>query len=637
HATANAEDDIVIDVTVTATDPDGDTASKGFTVTVDDDAPVIGVVNDVLMPSIDGHSVNGTWAPSFGADGAHATNAIGIALGTNPAGFTYTSTAMAGVFVGGVQVYQVVADTPSADFTFYTVSSYDSLTHSTTFTAYTSAPTLTAGNYTFPAGSEYFVLEMNVDGTYNFELINNDFLVSQISDFTQLQPTNYSSAMYIADGQYYDDATLPSGASPDVTIKGYAANGNASHIQVSNAGGGGLAPQNANFTNNERVEILFASPQTEIEFSVAKMAATESVKFQITIDNTHTTTVVILGSAPSFVIDAAFLSTFGLTSFSEIDITKLANASPPPGYSDDNQVTIGQIRYNAQVVVGDTELNFQVSITDGDGDTVIGTDELNVRIEGDQTGTGYALTGTDASAEAIAASSGVDTLNGGAGANDVADYSNSSAAVSINLNDTGGATGAPTDFANPEEGKIGGGYAAGDTLIGIEGLIGGAGDDYLFGNSGANYLSGGSGADTLKGEGGDDILIGGDGDDFLNGGAGSDTMTGGAGSDVFVVSADTLGSINDFIADFQDGSGGDTIDLTELLVGLTGVTDLEADGYVQIQQNGADAELRVDTDGAQNGQSFQTVAVLENYVFNTNAEAVKILFDDGSGTQTDNV
>lgn len=61
-----------------------------------------------------------------------------------------------------------------------------------------------------------------------------------------------------------------------------------------------------------------------------------------------------------------------------------------------------------------------------------------------------------------------------------------------------------------------------DTLISIENLRTGAGNDHLTGDHNPNRLEGGAGNDTLLGMGGDDTLIGGPGDDVLDGGPGSD-------------------------------------------------------------------------------------------------------------------
>ena len=113
---------------------------------------------------------------------------------------------------------------------------------------------------------------------------------------------------------------------------------------------------------------------------------------------------------------------------------------------------------------------------------------------------------------------GADAIAGGGG-NDTVSYRSSALAVGVNL-----ATGLGS-----------GGDAVGDTLTGIENVLGSDQGDILTGNGGANALSGFAGADTLHGGGGDDVLDGGAGNDTLDGGAGNDTMTGGDGNDTYFV------------------------------------------------------------------------------------------------------
>lgn len=108
---------------------------------------------------------------------------------------------------------------------------------------------------------------------------------------------------------------------------------------------------------------------------------------------------------------------------------------------------------------------------------------------------------------------GGDTIDGGSGT-DTVSYAGSSA-VTINL-----ATGAAS-----------GGEAQGDTLAGIENVIGGAAGDFLTGDSGVNVLWGGGHNDSLVGGGGDDTLFGDSGNDYLVGGSGADTIDGGDGED----------------------------------------------------------------------------------------------------------
>jgi len=58
-----------------------------------------------------------------------------------------------------------------------------------------------------------------------------------------------------------------------------------------------------------------------------------------------------------------------------------------------------------------------------------------------------------------------------------------------------------------ESGTASGGHAAGDTLVGIENLIGSSHNDFLRGDKGANVLDGGTGADYMEGKGGNDTYI----------------------------------------------------------------------------------------------------------------------------------
>ncbi|SDE41084.1 Hemolysin-type calcium-binding repeat-containing protein [Belnapia rosea] len=104
---------------------------------------------------------------------------------------------------------------------------------------------------------------------------------------------------------------------------------------------------------------------------------------------------------------------------------------------------------------------------------------------------------------------GADLLNGGGG-NDTADYSFSTAAVTVNL--------------------LAGTASDGDQLTDMENVIGTAFADTLFGSAAANRLEGGTG------------------NDWFRGGAGADTMFGGVGTDT---------------ADFSTSDGGVQIQLLD--------------------------------------------------------------------------
>ena len=148
--------------------------------------------------------------------------------------------------------------------------------------------------------------------------------------------------------------------------------------------------------------------------------------------------------------------------------------------------------------------------------------------------------------DALEGRAGADTLDGGLD-DDYAVYQDSPGGVTVDLTLTG-----PQATENNHD-------AAGDTLIGIENLVGSDHSDRLTGDDGENWLVGGAGIDYLYGGNGNDFLwgeaayprvpfsrnsseqvygyslpnflYGGDGHDYLRGGAGNDTLEGGDGHD----------------------------------------------------------------------------------------------------------
>ena len=123
-------------------------------------------------------------------------------------------------------------------------------------------------------------------------------------------------------------------------------------------------------------------------------------------------------------------------------------------------------------------------------------------------------------------------------------------------------------------------------------------------------LDAGDGNDVLIGTGLDDTLDGGDGNDVLSGGAGDDILTGGLGADVFEWSLADRGTGGspavDHITDFDTasaGSGGDTLDLRDLLQGEshTGTNPGNLENYLHFEQSGADTVVHVSSTGGFSG------------------------------------
>ncbi|MEH8162053.1 type I secretion C-terminal target domain-containing protein, partial [Aeromonas allosaccharophila] len=169
-------------------------------------------------------------------------------------------------------------------------------------------------------------------------------------------------------------------------------------------------------------------------------------------------------------------------------------------------------------------------------------------------------------------------------------------------------------------------------------LVGTSGDDVLLGHAGADVLNGNDGNDRLEGGAGNDTLIGGLGDDILIGGLGSDAMTGDAGSDTFKWLAGGADGSTDSITDFTLGStasGGDVLDLSDLLVGVPALGDNEdlaavLDSYLQF--NTTTKTLTIDPDGTSGGTelTIQFQNSLDLASLGSNQDIIKQLLDDGN-------
>jgi Ca2+-binding RTX toxin-like protein len=175
------------------------------------------------------------------------------------------------------------------------------------------------------------------------------------------------------------------------------------------------------------------------------------------------------------------------------------------------------------------------------GDQLFGGDGNDVLLPG--TGVGF--------------SDGGDFVDGGAG-NDTISFGSDALGVQVDLSSgTGfGLQDKPADFIRTQV-----------TIVNVENITGGLGNDVLLGNAGVNVLTGGAGNDklyglagndTLNGQAGDDALFG--GNDYIEGGAGNDVLWGEAGNDQIIAGAGNdfavLGEGDDF---FRMGAGDDRL------------------------------------------------------------------------------
>jgi Ca2+-binding RTX toxin-like protein len=121
-----------------------------------------------------------------------------------------------------------------------------------------------------------------------------------------------------------------------------------------------------------------------------------------------------------------------------------------------------------------------------------------------------------------------------------------------------------------------------DAITGVEGLVGGSGDDVLVGGDGGDDLDGGPGKDVLDGGPGDDVLAGG-------ASAEADVVEGGTGKDRLSY-ADRVGE-QGVIARLAGGAGEDAITGVEELVGTAQADVLAGDAGANLIDGGAGGDF----------------------------------------------
>ena len=212
--------------------------------------------------------------------------------------------------------------------------------------------------------------------------------------------------------------------------------------------------------------------------------------------------------------EITLLESLGIVTVSDPNKTLLAAGSATQNGSDVEISTAGLTSFSIDLAGGRNILT-ATSVTE------------DLTITG---GSGYSTIKSGSGADVINGGSGKNKIEGGAGADnldgeggrDTVEYTNSDAAVTVDLS---------TSTAS-------GGHAQGDTIANFENVSGSVFNDALTGDNGNNIIRGRAGSDTIVGGDGNDRLFVDEGDDDIQGGAGNDFIRGGAGADTIDGGAD---------------------------------------------------------------------------------------------------
>ena len=201
------------------------------------------------------------------------------------------------------------------------------------------------------------------------------------------------------------------------------------------------------------------------------------------------------------------------------------------------------------VILGDGN---DIFFSGGGDDSLVGGNGNDQLFAGDGNdelvaGAGDDLISAGAGDDVILAGTGADTIDGGAGL-DTLSFSSSDGGVLLNL-----------------ETDVHGGLAQGDSITGVEVIIGSNGNDTIFADENAVEIAGVVGDDFISGGSGGNTLLGGSGSDTIVGGLGNDIIDGGSGNDLLLL----LGTVSEF--DFESIANGFIISGSQGTDSVTGV------------------------------------------------------------------
>jgi len=359
----------------TTIDSDGDIATDsqnidlGGNLFFEDDGPVINSVMDAVLSSATEINFTGLYDADFGADGL---DVMSVMLGS-------------GGYVDGVPV-SFEQLTPVDGVTKVNINDAEGTMFSFYYTT-TGHPVSEGGDGSVvfdafndpnnPDDSQFFVLTVNGDGTYDFNIVSNTALTSTTvtgEDFSAFGPTGHVATL--------DESLIISGMDSDP--------GN--DPDLVNASKQGIGVDNPNITIGEWVEMAFPKEdQSYVSFELQQWEGSGDSLVDITVDNMVFDDLVLskpLGGdlfMEVVVTDDTELagtwtannngSSYTLYVGDEFDSIRIDHTGDVDGNSSFN---LNNITYDLETTIEDLTVNFTLSVTDFDGDSHTLSDDLTI-------------------------------------------------------------------------------------------------------------------------------------------------------------------------------------------------------------------------------------------------------------------
>jgi hypothetical protein len=402
-----------ISVTQTVTDGDGDTdsatSSSALSITFKDDGPQFLSVMDAVLSSATTINFNGLYDASFGADGLAF---LSVALGS---GGTYGGTSVDFVQSdagSGVTKVDVINDLAELQFSFYFTTTTDAVSAggdgSVEFHAFSTLAS--------PDTSQFFTLIVNPDGTYTFDMISNMVISSTTVDGDDFSAGGPSGSRSTPDGS--------------LTIYGGDADPAVEDVNSSNLG---IGVEQTTMSEGEWLRLEFDKQQTAISFKMTQWGGNGAVVISMFVGGVQFDFDALAGGIqnlsfdkPNFTPTMAVVEDAGLAgtwtyaggiytlyvadSFDEVRIENVVTNTGGAKFG------INSITYDQEIHVQDLALNFNLAVTDLDGDTATLGDQLTVVMNDPDLALSAYTAGVDADAGVVLVGNGeIDSLIGGDG------------------------------------------------------------------------------------------------------------------------------------------------------------------------------------------------------------------------------